>query len=87
MFVPASHGFRIGLGGRFYRLSQEPYQSNVGQSQLQAETYIYGPEMSGMMIYPDGSSISLKSWYEWQHFGVNNRRNQINVFLQASLQL
>ena len=87
MFVPASHGFRIGLGGRFYRLSQVPYQSNVGQSQLQAETYIYGPEMSGMMIYPDGSSISLKSWYEWQHFGVNNRRNQINVFLQASLQL
>jgi len=87
MFVPASHGFRIGLGGRFYRLSQEPYQSNVGQSQLQSETYIYGPEMSGMMIYPDGSSISLKSWYEWQHFGKNTRRNQINVFLQASLQL
>ncbi|MBM4173410.1 MAG: hypothetical protein FJ212_03535 [Ignavibacteria bacterium] len=87
MFVPASHGFRIGLGGRFYRLSQEPYQSNVGQSQLQSETYIYGPEMSGMMIYPDGSSISLKSWYEWQHFGENTRRNQINVFLQASLQL
>lgn len=87
MFVPASHGFRIGLGGRFYRLLQEPYQSSVGQSQLQAETYIYGPEMSGMMVYPDGSSISLKSWYEWQHFGENNRRNQINVFLQASLQL
>ena len=87
IFVPATQGLRIGLGGRLYRLLQEPFRPIAGQTQLQSQTFIYGPEMYGSMIYPDGSSLSLKSWYEWQQFGENNRRNQINVFLQASLQL
>jgi len=86
IFAPAFRGLRIGLGGRLYRLLQEPYKQIAGQSQLQAHTFIYGPEMSGTMFYQDGSSISLKSWYEWQQFGENIRRNQINVFLQASIQ-
>lgn len=85
MFVPTIGGFRIGLGGRLYRLLQEPYQQSTSQSQLQSETLIYGPEMYGMMSYRDGSSLSLRSWYEWQFIGENTRRNQINVFLQASL--
>jgi hypothetical protein len=87
MFVPATRIMRIGLGGRFYQLIQEPYSRSIGQntSQLNAKTLIYGPEMFAQAQFPDGSSISLRSWYEWQFFGESSRRNQINLFLQASL--
>jgi hypothetical protein len=87
MFVPATRIMRIGLGGRFYQLIQEPYSRSIGQNtaQLNAKTLIYGPEMFAQSQFPDGSSISLRAWYEWQFFGESSRRNQINLFLQASL--
>jgi len=89
MFVPATQTLRIGLGGRFYQLIQEPYSRSIGQSitQFNAQTVIYGPEMFAQGQFSDGSSISLRSWYEWQFFGESSRRNQINLFLQASLLL
>jgi hypothetical protein len=89
MFVPTTRIMRIGLGGRFYQLTQEPYSSAIGQNsaQFNAKTLIYGPEMFAQAQFPGGGSISLRSWYEWQFIGQSSRRNQINIFLQASLLL
>lgn len=81
-----SDRFEVGIGGRFYRLSQKNLNRlSINNISTEIVQNSYAPETAITARFGSGSEISINGWYEFQFYQNKIIKKVPNIFLHTSL--
>ncbi len=88
LFVNMNNNILIGVGGRYYNISQGSLNRVGGNKGI--PDYVlqsYGPEALVRVVFSSGSEINFQGWYDFQLINKKEKLDVPNFLIQTSIKM